>query len=265
MDLSALASFVSTYYPKVTDYQNAPKLLLISWDHGQIADEFGGDYDADSDIYDESMEDVLSDITLLISLRAHCSTFTAKFVSRPILENDVQNLHCNSCGHSIRYGDDSDCDDEDGWDEAYRQMEMSYSYLRGLNVFLANSNEYWLKMMRNAFRTDVVVKFTFDVNVHSTTIYIRFPKGRAPKGFQPKNMHSYALAFLNRSGMLGLKHYEELEYVISEDTGKFTRHPGKNGILSPTYNQIYLDGSTIAQWKKEKEAEASASGDLRSL
>jgi hypothetical protein len=258
MDLSALASFIETYYPKVTDYQNAPTLLLISWDHGHIAGEFEGDYDADSDIYVEPMEDVVSEITLLISLRAHCPTFTAKFVSRPILESDVQNLHCHDCGHSIHCGCDADCGHEGAWDEAHWQMEVSYSYLQGLNVFLANSNEYWLKMMRNAVRADVVVEFTFDVNVQNTTFYIRFSKGRAPKGFQPKNMYSYALAFLNRSGMLDLKHYEELEYVIGEETGKFTRHPEQYR-PGPTYNQIYLDGPTIVQWIKEKEAKASAS------
>jgi hypothetical protein len=73
MELLVVAQFVATYYPKVADYQNAPKLLLISWDHGSIEDGFGEAYEDAYSTDEDSMEDVLTDITLLVRLRdLHC-------------------------------------------------------------------------------------------------------------------------------------------------------------------------------------------------
>ncbi|KAI4646758.1 hypothetical protein J4E93_004981 [Alternaria ventricosa] len=261
MELSAVDRFVHTYYPKATSYQNAPRLLLISWDHGQIEGEFGEDYDGEghSDCYEDSMQDVRSDITLLIRLRAHCPSFTAKFVSRRILEHDVRNLHCEECGHNLNCPCDTSCDHEDTWDEATWQMEDSYQYLRSLNAFLANSNENWLKLLRGKDWMNTLVEFSFNITTQRPTFYIRFDKGRAPKGFQLKNMYSYALKFLTRSGMLELEDYQLMEYVIGEETGGFTRNSREFGVLEPTYNQIHLNDSTIILWKKEEEAKTSAS------
>jgi hypothetical protein len=73
----------------------------------------GDDYE-DCDIdYEDSMENMLTDISFLIRLRAHCQTLTAKFVSTRILEDDVGNLRCGDCGHSIHCGCNNDCDHED--------------------------------------------------------------------------------------------------------------------------------------------------------
>jgi hypothetical protein len=261
MELPAVAQFVTTYYPKVADYQNAPKLLLISWDHGPIEDEFEEAYEDSYHLDEESMEDVLTDITLLVRLRAHCPTFTAKFISRRILEGDLPNMRCDDCGHSIYCGCDSACDHDDALDEAQWELEESHRYLEGLNKFLANSNDLWLQMLRDTTRGHPLVEFTFDFTTQRPTIFIRFSEGRAPKGFHLKNMYTHSLVLLNRLGMLDLKHYELLDYVIGEATGKYTRQMGDLG-LQIHYNQIHLDGATITSWKKEKESKELASKRL---
>ncbi|RYN46382.1 hypothetical protein AA0118_g12596 [Alternaria tenuissima] len=237
MELPAVAQFIKTYYPKVTDYQNAPKLLLISWDHGLIEDEFGEVYEDFDGLDEDSMEDVLTDITLLVRLRAHCPTFTAKFVSRRVLEDDVPNCPCGDCGHSIHCACDDYCDHEDAFDIARLEMEE-------------------LSIFRDTVRVGTLVEFTFDINSQHPTIFIRFPQGCAPKGFHLKNMYSCSLVLLDRLGMLDLEHYELLDYVIGEATGKYTRHVGEHG-LQVHYNQIHFDGRTITSWKKGKEAKAS--------
>jgi len=254
VELPTLAHFIKAYYPKVKDYQNAPKLLLISWDHGRLGDESEEDYGDD----EESMEDVLTNITLLARLRAHCPTFTVNFVSRQVLEDDVPNIGCFECGHSIHCGCGVDCDHEDTWDEVFWQMKWSYGYLDALNAFLANTDQNWLKMLRGTANTQPRVEFTFHVPTQSLTIYIRFSKSQAPKGFKLKSMYNSALSFLNHWGMLDLKASESIDYVIGEASGKFTRHDGECPSYVSTYNQIHLDTSAIAVWKKEKEAKTSA-------
>ncbi|CAI9628207.1 unnamed protein product [Alternaria burnsii] len=256
MELPAVAQFIKTYYPKVTDYQNAPKLLLISWDHGLIEDEFGEVYEDLNGFDEDSMEDVLTDITLLVCLRAYCPNFTAKFVSRRVLEDDVPNCPCGHCGHSIHCVCNDYCDHEDAFVTARLEMEESYQYLQGLNRFLSNSNNSWLKIFRDTVCVGTLVEFTFDINTQVPTIFIRFSQGCAPKGFHLKNMYSCSLVLLDRLGMLDLEHYELLDYVIGEATGKYTRHVGEHG-LQVHYNQIHLDGRTITSWKKGKQAKAS--------
>ncbi|KAI4671234.1 uncharacterized protein J4E88_009267 [Alternaria novae-zelandiae] len=254
VELPTLAHFINAYYPKVADYQHAPKLLLISWDHGQLGDELEEGYGGD----EESMEDVLTNITLLARLRAHCPTFTVNFASRQVLEDDVPNVECFECGHSIHCGCDMDCDHEDTWGEVLWQMRWSYGYLDALDAFLANTNENWLKMLRSTTNLQPRVEFTFHVYTQRLTIYIRFLKGQAPKGFKLKSMYNSALGFLNHWGMLDLKASDSIDYVIGEASGKFTRHDGECPSYVSTYNQIHLDSSTIAVWKKEKEAKTSA-------
>ncbi|KAL1798946.1 hypothetical protein ACET3X_002983 [Alternaria dauci] len=256
MKLPAVAQFITAYYPKVADYQNAPKLLLISWDHGMTEDEFGEIYEDYDGLDEGSMEHVLTDITLLVRLRAHCPTFTAKFISRRILEDDVPNAMCYYCGHSIYCTCDNGCNHADAFDQARWEMVESYQYLKGLNAFLTNSNDFWLQMLRDNVRVRTLVEFTFDVNTGRPTIFVRFSQNYAPKSFHPHTMYNDSLILLNRLGMLDLKHDELLDYVVGEANGKHTRHLG--GInLQVQYNQILLDGPTIASWKKENEANAS--------
>jgi hypothetical protein len=256
MELPAVAQFIKKYYPRVTDYQNAPKLLLISWEDGLLEDEFGEVYDDFDGLDEDSMEGVLTDITLLVRLRAHCPTFTVKFISRRVLEDDVPNRPCGDCGHSIYCACDDSCDHENAFDTARLEMDASYWYLKGLNAFLSNSNDFWLKILRDTVRVGTLVEFTFDIHTQRPTIFIRFSQGCAPKGFNLKNMYSCSLTLFDRLGMLDLKHYELLDYVIGEATGKYTRHLGEHG-LQVHYNQIYLDGRTIASWKRGEKAKAS--------
>ncbi|KAI4952811.1 hypothetical protein J4E91_003285 [Alternaria rosae] len=255
IELSTVAQFIVTYYPKVLDYQNAPKLLVISWDHGQIGAE--SEEDCDDDV--ESTEDVLTNIALLTRLRAHCPTLTVNFISRRVLEDDEPNIMCFECGHSIHCGCGIDCDHEDTWGEALWRMKWSYQYLEALNAFLANTNENWLKLFRGTANLQTHVEFTFYINTQRLTIYIRFSKGQAPRGFKLKSMYNSALGLLNHWGMLDLKASDSIDYVIGEATSKYTRHAGGCGSYVCTYNQIHLDNSTIAGWKKEKEAKTSAS------
>ena len=255
MEFPTVPQFINTYYHKAADYQNAPKRLLISWDHGKIID----DSEADDEDEEESCQDGLTNITLLVRLRAHCLTFTAKFVSRRILEDDLPNLSCQDCGHSIHCGCDNGYYHEDAYEAARLRMEGLYLYLQVLNNFLTNSNENWLKMFRDTTHIVTLVEFTFDIFAQRPTIYIRFSRGRAPKAFQLKNMYKFALSFLHRSGMMDLKEYDALDYVIGEATDKYTHHAGQCDFQVHTYNQIYLEASHIVEWKAKKESEASVS------
>ncbi|KAG9193056.1 hypothetical protein G6011_03091 [Alternaria panax] len=240
MELSTITQFIDTCYPKVADYQNAPKRLFISWDHVKIIDDSEDDYD-DYDDYshqdeEKSCEDVLTDITLLVRLRAHCPTFTAKFVSHRILEDDMPNLSCEDCGHSIHCGCNTDCDHEGAIEWALWRMETSYLYLQVLNNFLANSNDYWLKMICGIVGKTTLVQFTFDIHTQRPTIYIRFSTGQNPKAFQLKNMYKSALAFPNRSGMMDLEQREAIDYVVGEVADKYTRHASHCLFQVRTYN-----------------------------
>ena len=258
MELPTVAQFINTYFPKVTDHQNGPKLLLISWDHGPI----GNESEEESDDDEEYMDGVLTNINLLIRLRARYPTLTVRFISRRVLEDDVPNMACLECGHSIHCGCDNGCDHEDTWDEALWEMRWSYHYLTALNHFLANTNDNWLKTVCDTTILQPRVDFTFDIGTQRLTIYIRFSKGQAPSGFRLKSMYKPALDFLDRSGMIDLEASESIDYVIGEATSKYTRHAVGCSSYVVTYNQIHLDDSTIAGWKKKKEAEASASGVL---
>lgn len=90
MEFPPIPQFINTYYSKAADYQNAPKRLLISWDHGKIIDDF----EEDDEDEEESCQDGFTNITLLVCLRVHCPNFTAKFVSRRIVEDDLPNFSC---------------------------------------------------------------------------------------------------------------------------------------------------------------------------
>lgn len=138
-------------------------------------------------------------------------------------------------------------------------MEGLYLYLQVLNNFLTNSNENWLKMFRDNTHLVTLVEFTFDIFAQRPTIYTRFSRDRAPKAFQLKNVYKSALSFLHRSGMMDLKEYDALDYVIGEATDKYTHHAGQCGFQVRTYNQIYLEVSTIIERKAKKESDVSVS------
>ncbi|CAO2649738.1 Nn.00g010300.m01.CDS01 [Neocucurbitaria sp. VM-36] len=225
IEMENITSFVNAYYPKVEEYSNAPDLLLISWDHGHGEDD-----------------EVLFDITLLFHLRAHCKTFTTKFVSRRLVEGDLPNTDCLNCGHSIYCGCGTDCDHEEAFDEAWGDLHFQYYYLHALNEFLNNKNEAWLKAFREQVRKGIKIKFTYDLDTQQTTLYIRFVKGLAPALFKRVDMYKTAVRYLRHMGILDLEMHEELDFVVGEATGKYTRHSEDCHFAVPTYNQIQISG-----------------------
>ena len=247
MELALVKRYIQTFYPKVEDYQNAPKFLFVSWDHGSEQDDGGTD---------ELSEVVLHDITILVRLRAHCPTFTARFISRRVLEGDCDNVPCGVCDHNIYCHCDNGCDHEDAFEQALMDLELEYVYVDALNDFLENSNPEWLKMMRKTHNSTVRIEFNFDMESQCPTIYIRFHRGRAPKAFELKDMYHSSLQFLKTNGLLELHDSDRYGWVIGESTGLYTRHLGC-GIAAPVYNQIFLSSPSLQDLDKAKKKATS--------
>jgi hypothetical protein len=225
IDLDLVQDFLTAFYPTIEDFQNAPKLLAVLWDH--------------RDGYDE---DVLFDITPLLHLRAHCPTFVAKFCPRPLMDGDAPNVTCFDCGHSVHCGcSDNDCDHENAIDEAMFDLEMDYHYTMALDDFIANNNKAWLKAIRDDFQLhSMKVECTVDIELQQLTIHIRFLKGKAPAGFTETSMYKGAMRYLEGMGILDLDVRGKLDFVIGEHTGKYTRHFSDCGYPIPTYNQVHI-------------------------
>jgi hypothetical protein len=224
LEIDSVEPFLATYYPNREEYQNAPRLILISWDH------------------DEGYtEDLLFDVTPLLRLRASCSTFVAKFKCRAIIDGDLPNVECWECGHSIHCGcGDADCDHEDAVDEAFCDLLGEYHYTWTLDNFLANPNDSWLKAIRDDVRDAMKVECTVDVLEQRPTIHIRFHQNMAPTGFSKSTMFRDAGRYLRKMGMLDLDIHGKLDFIIGEATGKYTRHFEGCNYSHPTYNQVLL-------------------------
>ena len=225
IDLDDVQDFITAFYPTIEDFQNVPKLLVVSWDH--------------RDGYDE---DLLFDITPLLHLRAHGPNFVAKFVSRLIMDYDVPDVPCYECGHSVNCDcGDNDCDHDLAIDDAVSALHMDYEYTMTLDDFLANSNEAWLKAIRDDFQLrSMKVECVVDVETQLLTIYIRFLKGKAPTGFTKKSMYKGAMRYLRDMGIMDLDIRGHFEFVIGEHTGKYTRHFSGCAYAIPTYNQVHI-------------------------
>lgn len=113
------------------EYLNAPKLLVVTWDHTPY-------------------DDVLLDLTPLLQLRAHCSTFTVKFMPDVMRDDWITDEECYACGHNLTDDCDSCCCDmhEEIMEERIGDILVAYSYTRALNDFFANSNAEWLQDLR---------------------------------------------------------------------------------------------------------------------
>lgn len=151
------SNFIDNFYSETADYTNAPRLLVISWDH-----------------HDDDYEDVLLDISLLIRIRAYGPTFVTRFRSHQLIEGDFPNVECGDCGHSINCGCDSDCEHEEAMDEAMCELHEEYYYLDALDDILANANPKWLKAFRKDAYKAPNVECVFDVESRQVTVYIRF-------------------------------------------------------------------------------------------
>jgi hypothetical protein len=220
LNLDDVKCFITTFFPTTDGYGNAPKLLLISWDHE-------GGYD----------EDLLFDITPLLRLRAHCPTLVTWFVCRPLLDGDIPEIECWECGNSVHCGCDNNCDHEEAIDEAFFELDMDYNYTMAIDDFIANGNEMWLKAIRGDSRLHgMKVECTVDVLIQRPTVHIRFSKGRVPAGFNKSSMYKGALRYLREQGIPDLEINRKLDFVIAEHTAKFTRHFESCSYAVPTYN-----------------------------
>lgn len=221
-----LHAFVITFYPNPNEYHNAPRLLFVNWDHD-------GDYG----------EDLLFDMTALFHLRAHCPTFTARFICRKIAEDDYPNNECWECGHSMYCLCDNGCDHDEARTEAYCDLRLEYEYTEVLHEFLANKNEAWLETLRKDVPAGMRIQCTIDLDTLRPTIYIWFEEGQAPACFSKENMYSGSVQYLTRVGILDLDQRERLDFVIGEDTGKCTRHSRCCYHFITTFNQVHVSGS----------------------
>lgn len=227
--LEDVQSYMATFYPKAEDYCNAPKLLLISWDH-------------ENDGYDK---DVLFEITLLLRIRAFCPSNVIQFVCRRLVEYDIPDADCFECGHNIRCTCRAECDHEDTIEEVMFDVHVDYHYMMVLNELLANSNGAWLKALRDDARTrHMKIQCTADTKNQHLTVYLRFCAGRAPTFITKRAMHKGAIRYLQSMGLLGMHTSKAVDFVVGEATGKFTRHSQGCGVLVPAYNQIEIAGIT---------------------
>lgn len=227
--LENVQSYMSTFYPKAEDYSNAPKLLLISWDH-------------ENDGYDE---EVLFDITLLLRIRAFCPSNVIQFVCRRLVEFDLPYVDCFECGHNIRCNCHTECDHEDTIEEVMFDVHVDYHYMMVLNELLANSNGAWLKALRDDARTHhMKIQCTADTEDQHLTVYLHFCAGRAPAVITKRAMHKGAIRYLQSMGLLGMHTSKAVDFVVGEATGKFTRHSQGCRVAVPTYNQIEIAGTT---------------------
>lgn len=169
-------------------YQNAPKLLVISWDH---------------DVHDAEGYHV---VTPLLKMRANSSTFTAKFVPHAVAEGDFpdddgfdsdMDEPCEGCWDAlVSDGFDPEIDPEifeemqcvhreerfkvrySAWVEAVYE---DYEYLEDLNNFLDHANEKWLADIRDGH----VTRAGFVVEEDSVTAELHIhlsPKAAAARG-----------------------------------------------------------------------------------
>jgi hypothetical protein len=221
-----IEAFINTFYPKIEEFANAPKMLFISWDH--------------EDSYEELD---LFDITPLLCLRAFCPTFKASFVCHRLIEACLVDINCEKCGHSIHCGCPSACDHGDTYDDAMTFLCISYRYTKALNEILAHGHERWLETLREScLARTMTVQCTVNVDAQHLTVYIRFRDGRAPRTFTAETMYNGAVQFLNDMGLLNLQWDHMSDFVVGEATGKYIKY---GEYLVPTYNQVEISAGTV--------------------
>jgi hypothetical protein len=243
-------SFIATFYPLLADYENAPKLLTISWDH--FYDE------VDSDI-----DNILFDLTPLLRLRAFRPTCVISFVPRRITDYDYPNLDCADCGHSIHCDcdDGSGCEHEDARDEAQGILNDIYVYTDVLDEIVGSYNEAWLKTIREtSYSKSIKVEATVVSTAMNIVIYIRFNAGVAPAYFKKKTMYHDAVRFLHSKGMLRLTYGSAITFFVGGTTGKYTRHSQHCRVATPMYDQVEIHGETVYKPETAADQKASSTG-----
>jgi hypothetical protein len=239
--------FIDTFYGTVAEYDNAPKLLIISWDDH---------YDEDSP---DDLDDVLFDVAPLLRLRAFCPTSSINFVPHRLSEFDLPNARCGDCGHSLYCDCNSKCEHEDVMEKAHDILNDIYSYTEALDEILANNTEAWLGILRGtSLKKTMRVEFTVDTQDRHLTVFIRFHYGLGTSKVTKKDMYGSAVKFLHDMGLLGLEYDYMIEFVVGEATGKFARHSEYCDIAVPMYDQIEISGETIYETDNADGTETSS-------
>jgi hypothetical protein len=226
-----IVPFVATFYPLVAEYDNAPKLLVISWHH---------DYEE----RDSDLDDVLFDITPLLRLRAFCSTSVVKFVPHRLNECDLPNV---DCGHSIHCGCDAEgCDHDDAMEEAFEILNGIYEHTDALDEVLANKNEAWLKALRDtSYSKSLKVQVTVTMGEADIVIYIHFRPAVESAYYMKKTLYDDAVKFLHGAGLLDLEHGDTISFFVGGETGNYARHSQHCSHGTPIYEQMEIWGKTV--------------------
>jgi len=190
-------------------------------------------------------------------LHAHRSNMRIEFVCQQLVDMNFWGHKCDVCGHSLQCDCDRDCDydcSEDHklqFEDLLTDVEGSNSYLEALNNFISNDDQIWLDCLRKhapkGLKVECAVRVVcFPEEPTRPTIYIRFEKNMAvaldPDQSDGRDMHAKASRFLDVCGICNLEEYDGLDFVVGEETGKFTRPYAGCDYLLPTYNQIHISG-----------------------
>lgn len=255
-------SFMATFYlvpgSRHTWYLDAPRLVIVTWDH-------------DKEMYVDAS--TLLNIKPILKLRAFMPSSKIKFVCRKLEERDLGHVECRDCGDCITCqspmsdcgsDDDSDrdpdtdldsaneldmvydydCSHGDTIDEIIGELRDQYMYLEALNDFLNNSNEAWLEAVGAETQYLMAVHCTVGSYHQAPTLYIRFEKNGASPLIDTKNMYRSAAAYLTQMGIMNLELRKGLDFVVSVPSGKYTR-PTMDAFLDvATYHQTHICGCT---------------------
>lgn len=189
ISLEKLKDFVAAYYPNKSDYVNAPKLLVIAWDH----DSF-------------STDNKVVDLTLLLRLRALYPTFKAVFRPCRIIEDDLPSAECRQCGHFMTSGGGSDCDHHKAKQDVSSVILDEYDYTTILNTILANDNAAWLKTLRNDVKSsNINLLLQIDVPSQHVDIIIFFRDALSTRiALDRSRMHENSRAYLVKMGFFDM-------------------------------------------------------------
>ncbi|KAF2246359.1 hypothetical protein BU26DRAFT_607556 [Trematosphaeria pertusa] len=212
-----LPAFLQTFYPIVSNYQNAPKLLQISWEHSKGT----------------------LDLTSLFQMRVQCPTFPGEFVAHVLAEgalpadfgehfrddicgecgqNLIWDLGTWSCGtHRVYYEDIFN-----GWCMYYVE---EYEYLGSLNCLLAHRNEQWLADVREGRVTHVGCVLDQDPEKARHAVSLKLsPEGPQQAFGGINDIEGTTTRYLEKTALQGMKvetWNDPMEFKV--DVGGFCR------------------------------------------
>lgn len=117
---------------------------------------------------------------------------------------------------------DQSCEHESTTIYAFTVISEQYDYLEALNDFLNLSSEAWGAAIRD-MDDSASVQCTIGRSCIVPTIYLRFKEGKAPWALCEGNMYETGAAYLSEMGIMNLKLWRSLDFVIGIETGKYIR------------------------------------------